>query len=139
MNSRPATVSSPLRTDPALRAVRVLTGAYLALSVLTLGAIFLFRNNPSMVTDVVWVRATIVTASALLTFLFARSAARGSKRGLLRLRIVSAVMTVAIIVIVSIPGFLPLWVRLEQGVCGLLLLAVVVLVNGRHVRSLFSE
>ncbi|MGV9301205.1 hypothetical protein [Amycolatopsis sp. NPDC003676] len=135
MNSRPATVSE----QPRIRAVRALTGAYLALSVLTLGAIFLLRNDPSMVTDVVWVRATIVAASALLTFLFARSAARGSKRGLLRLRIVSAVMTVAIIVIVSIPGFLPLWVRLEQGVCGLLLLGVVVLVNGRPVRSLFSE
>ncbi|WP_409466503.1 hypothetical protein [Amycolatopsis sp. GA6-003] len=135
MNSRSATVSD----QPRIRTVLVLTGAYLALSVLTLGAIFLFRDNPSMVTDVVWVRATIVAASALLTFLFARSAARGSKRGLLRLRIVSAVMTVAIVVIVSIPGFLPLWVRLEQGVCGVLLLAVVVLVNGRRVRSLFSE
>ncbi|GAA1022377.1 MULTISPECIES: hypothetical protein [Amycolatopsis] len=135
MNSRPATVSE----QPRIRAVRVLTGAYLALSVLTLGAIVLLRDNPAMVTDVVWVRATIVAASALLTFLFARSAARGSKRGLLRLRIVSAVMTAAIVVIVSIPGFLPLWVRLEQGVCGLLLLGVVVLVNGRPVRSLFSE
>ena len=136
MNSRPATVS--VQRDPAVRAVRVLTGAYLALSVLTLGAIFLLRDDPAMVTDVVWVRATIVALSALLTFLFARSAASGSKRGLLRLRIVSAVMTVAIVVIVSIPGFLPLWVRLEQGVCGLLLLAVVVLVNGRHVRSRFA-
>ncbi|MFD2472788.1 hypothetical protein [Amycolatopsis silviterrae] len=135
MNSRPATVSV---ADPALRVVRVLTGAYLALSVLTLGAIFLLRADPAMVTDVVWVRATIVAASALLTFLFARSAANGSKRGLLRLRIVSAVMTVAIVVIVSIPGFLPLWVRLEQGVCGVLLLAVVVLANGRRVRSLFA-
>ncbi|WP_020662182.1 hypothetical protein [Amycolatopsis benzoatilytica] len=138
MNPRTATVSEQLRVDPAIRAMRVLTGSYLALSVLTLGAIFLFRDNPSMVTDVVWVRATIVAASALLTFLFAARAARGSKRALLRLRIVSAVMTVAIIVIVSIPGFLPLWIRLEQGVCGLLLLAVVVLANGRHVRSLFA-
>ena len=138
MNSRPATVSDQLRVDPAIRAVRVLTGAYLALSVVALGAIFLFRNDASMVTDVVWVRATIVAASALLTFLFAARAARGSKRGLLRLRIVSVAMTVAIIVIVSIPGFLPLWIRLEQGVCGLLLLAVAVLANGRHVRSLFA-
>ncbi|NBH02442.1 hypothetical protein [Amycolatopsis sp. SID8362] len=116
-------------TPPAgFRPVLLLTGAYAALSLLTLAVIVLLRNHPAVVTDAVWVRATLVVASSLLTFAFARSAARGSKKGLLRLRIVSAVMLVAIAVIVALPGLFPLWLRLEQGVCGLLLLAVTVLI-----------
>ncbi|RSD07416.1 hypothetical protein [Amycolatopsis eburnea] len=118
----------------AFRPVLLLTGAYAALSVLTLAVIVLLRNHPAVVTDAVWVRATLVVASSLLTFAFARSAARGSKKGLLRLRIVSAVMLVAIAVIVALPGLFPLWLRLEQGVCGLLLLGVTVLINGRRSR-----
>ncbi|HEY3470160.1 MAG TPA: hypothetical protein VGL47_33860 [Amycolatopsis sp.] len=116
------------------RPVLLLTGTYAALSVLTLVVIVLFRNHPAMVTDAVWVRATIVVGSSLLTFAFARSAARGSRKGLLRLRIVSAVMLVAIVVIVALPGLFPVWLRVEQAVCGLLLLGVTVLINGRRSR-----
>jgi hypothetical protein len=117
------------------RPVLLLTGAYAALSVLTLLTIVLFRNDHAMVTDAVWVRATLVAASSLLTFAFARSAARGSRKGLLRLRIVAAVMLVAIVVIVALPGLFPAWLRIEQAVCGLLLLAVTALVNGRRSRA----
>ncbi|MGW4522308.1 hypothetical protein [Amycolatopsis sp. NPDC004378] len=124
------------RTEPAgFRPVLLLTGGYAALSVLTLVAIVLFRNNHAMVTDAVWVRATIVVASSLLTFAFARSAARGSRKGLLRLRIVAAVMLVAIAVIVVLPGLFPVWLRVEQAVCGLLLLGVTVLVNSKRLRA----
>lgn len=129
-------MTTTTRTGPAgFRPVLLLTGGYATLSVLTLIAIVVFRNDHAMVTDAVWVRATIVVASSLLTFAFARSAARGSKKGLLRLRIVAAVMLVAIVVIVALPGLFPLWLRIEQAVCGLLLLGVTVLVNGRRARA----
>jgi hypothetical protein len=52
---------------------------------------------------------------------------------LLRLRIVTAIMLVAIVVIISLPGTFPLWLKLEQAICGLLLLPVVVLINRRRV------
>jgi hypothetical protein len=124
------------RTEPAgFRPVLLLTGGYATLSVLTLIAIVVFRNDHTIVTDAVWVRATLVVASSLLTFAFARSAARGSRKGLLRLRIVSGVMLVAIVVIVALPGLFPVWLRIEQAVCGLLLLGVTVLVNGRRARA----
>ncbi|MEU5259048.1 hypothetical protein [Amycolatopsis sp. NPDC021455] len=127
--------TTPRTTAAGFRPVLLLTGAYAALCVLTLVVIVLFRNHPAMVTDAVWVRATIVFASSLLTLAFARSAARGSRKGLLRLRIVSAVMLVAIVVIVVLPGLFPVWLRIEQAACGLLLLGVTVLVNGRRLRS----
>jgi hypothetical protein len=36
-----------------------------------------------------------------------------------RLRIVSAVVLVAIVVIIAPPGGFPLWLKIEQGGCGL--------------------
>ncbi len=126
------------RSRTAFRSVKLLVGCYLGLSALTLAAIILMRNDTAEVNDVVWVRATIVVGSALLMTSFAARAAGGSARAYLRLRIVSALMVVAIAVLISIPGFLPLWMRIEQGVCGLLLIGVVVVVNGRHLRSVFA-
>jgi hypothetical protein len=134
----PVNVEHP-RSAAALRSVQLLVASYLGISVLTLIAIIALRNHTSMVNDAVWTRGTIVVASAVLTFLFARSAARGSRRGYLRLRIVSAVMLVAIVVIISLPGVFPLWMKGEQAICGLLLLGVALLVNGKHLRSVFTN
>jgi hypothetical protein len=69
---------------------------------------------------------------------FAAGTARGRRRAYLRLRIASGLMVVAIAVLVALPGFLPVWMRTEQGVCGLVLLGVVVIANGRHLRSVFA-
>lgn len=126
------------RSAGALRSVQLLVGGYVAISVLTLIAIIALRNDAAAVNDAVWTRGTIVVASALLTFAFARRAARGSVKGFLRLRIVSAVMLVAIVVIIALPGTFPLWMKCEQGICGVLLLGVALLVNGRHLRSVFT-
>ncbi|HEY2058673.1 MAG TPA: hypothetical protein VGH57_09930 [Amycolatopsis sp.] len=126
------------RSRSAFRLVRGLVSGYLGLSVLTLVAIFLLRDNKTMVTDSVWVRATIVVASALLTLSLTVRASRGSPGAFRRLRIVSGVMLVAIVVIAALPGAFPVWLRIEQGVCGLALLGVVLIINGRHLRSLFA-
>jgi hypothetical protein len=122
----------------SLRTVTVLVGTYLGVSVLTLGGIILFRDDPAIVNIAVWIRGSIVVASAALMFAFARRASGGAPRAFLRVRIISAIMLVAIVVIISLPGTFPLWMKLEQGVCGVLLLAVVLLVNGRRLRSFFA-
>lgn len=126
------------RTRTAFRSLKLLVGGYLALSVLTLVAIASLRNDAAAVNSAVWTRGTIVVISALLTFAFTVRAARGSRRAYLRLRIISAVMVVAIAVIVALPGTFPLWMKLEQAVCGLVLIAVAAVANGRHLRSLFG-
>ncbi|HWD83561.1 MAG TPA: hypothetical protein VG497_31895 [Kribbella sp.] len=134
----PADVGHP-RSASALRSVRLLVTGYVAISVLTLLVIIALRHHANIVNDAVWVRGTIVVASSLLTLLFARSAAKGSHRGFLRLRIVSAVMLVAIVTIIALPGTFPLWLKVEQAVCGLLLLGVTLMVNGKHLRSVFTK
>jgi hypothetical protein len=98
----------------------------------------LLHNHTALVTPAVWIRGSIVVASALLTTSFAARMARGSSSGYLRLRLVSAIMLVAIAVIIALPGTFPLWMKIEQGVCGLLLLGGVVVVNGKHLRLAFA-
>lgn len=137
MNS-PATVHEPPATA-VLRTTKILVGCHVGLSVLTLVAIVLLRNDSTMVNDAVWVRATIVVLSSLLTFRFTVGTVRGSRRAYRRLRLVSAIMLIAIVVILALPGTFPLWLKLEQGVCGGLLLAVALLVNGRALRSSFAS
>lgn len=126
------------RSQTAFRSVKLLVGCYLGISVLTLVAIVLLRNNTALVNAAVWIRGTIVVASALLMFSFAARAALGSSRAYLRLRLVSAIMVAAIAVIIALPGTFPLWMKIEQGACGLILIGVVAVVNGKHLRSLFA-
>lgn len=126
------------RTRNVFRNAKLLASGYLGLSVLTLVAIVLLRDDASIVTSAVWVRGTIVVVSSLLTFLFTARAAQGSRRAYLRLRLISAAMVVAIAVIIALPGTFPVWLKIEQGVCGLVLLGIVAIVNGRHLRSLFT-
>ncbi|HEY1530864.1 MAG TPA: hypothetical protein VGF80_08615 [Galbitalea sp.] len=119
----------------ALHGVTILVAVYLALSALTLAAIVVFRGDPAIVNVAAWIRGSFALANAALLFVFARRASDGAPRALLRVRLISAIVLVAVVVIVALPATFPLWMRIEQGACGLVLLAVVLLVNGRRVRS----
>ena len=127
-----ATHSSRFRTMTALVAT------YFGVSAATVVADVLLAGNATMVTPTVWTRTVIVLVASALMLSMVLRAAKGARRSYLRLRVTSAAMTIAIVVLVSLPDFLPLWVRLEQGFCGLLLLGVVALLNGRALRSAFA-
>jgi hypothetical protein len=126
-------------TRRAFCTVRLLVLAYLGLSVVTLAAAIALRDHHTLVNPAVLVRGTIVVASAALTLLLTVRAANGSRSAFRRLRILSAVMLVAIATIIALPGTFPVWMKVEQGVCGLALLGVAAVVNGRHLRSLFAR
>jgi hypothetical protein len=123
----------------ALRRAKLLIGGFLAVSVLALAAIALLRNHPALVTGAVWTRGIIVTADGLLMLACAAYAARGSRRSYLRLRLLSAVTIVAIVVIDALPGTFPVWMKIEQAVCGIVMIGVVLTVNARGVRSAFAR
>ncbi|MEV6844067.1 hypothetical protein [Actinoplanes sp. NPDC051411] len=103
-----------------MKTTRILVGSYLTLSVLTVVAVFLMRHHAGLVNPAVWVRTSIVALTSALMMSFV---IRGAQK---RLRVVSTVMLVAITVILAIPGDFPLWLKVEQAVCGLLLLGVVI-------------
>lgn len=143
MSTRSASVQHAADTDnPETRAafgrVKLLVGLYATISALAVVAIVLLRHHAADVNSAVWTHGVIVLASALLTLSVTSRAARGARRAFLRLRIISTVLVVAIAVILALPGSFPLWMKAEQGVCGLLMLGVVVLVNGRQLRSSFA-
>jgi phosphoglycerol transferase MdoB-like AlkP superfamily enzyme len=112
-----STAATPLRT-----ALRFVTG-YVILSLVTvvaLGALTFLL--PQDVTIQAWVRGVIVAGTSLLTLRFARRARSGGGRALLRLRIIVVVLLVAVVgVLFFLP--LPLWMVIEQALCGVLLVA----------------
>jgi hypothetical protein len=137
-----ATSGQPSTTQPGtaavFRKIKLLTGGYLAISALAVGAIALMRNHPAEVNSSVWTHGIVVAASALGAFIVANLAARGHRGAYRRLRILSVVVVVAIAVIIALPGSFPLWMKAEQGVAGLLMAGVAVLANSRQARSLFA-
>jgi hypothetical protein len=122
-------------TNDHLNTVVKLLAAFLLISVSTVVAVVLMRHNPALVTTAVWVRTPLVAASAAVLLLFARRAAAGHRPSFRRLRIISMVVLAAIIGVVAWPGAFPVWLRVEQAVCGVFMLSVVVRTNLRAVRS----
>lgn len=137
----PAPTSTGVRTPHGARAFRRITlllGGHLAASVLTLGVAAALRGDSSAVNSAVWIRGTIVAAGALVMYLCAVRAARGSGGAYRRLRVLSAVTVAAIVAVVALPGTFPLWMKAEQAACGLALVAVVAIANSRAIRGGFS-
>lgn len=91
------------------------------------------------VDSAVWIRGSFVVASGIVLLAIARAAVRGSRSALIRLRIIMPVVLAAVIVIVSIPGLLPDWARVEQAVCGALMLPAVVAVWLPRVSILYPK
>jgi len=125
-------------TVNAFRTIRRLVLAYLAVSVAALVAIVLMRDDAAEVNSAVWTRGVIVLVTAALMLLFATRAMQGSRRAYRRLRIISIVTVVAIAAIIASPGPFPAWLKVEQGVCGLIMAGIAVLANGSHLRALFA-
>jgi len=95
------------RASAAVRTIRILVGCYLGLSALTLVVAVLLGDDPVLVPDSVWIRGIIVLISSVLVNAFAARAARGSRAAWRWVWLFSAVMAVAIVVIIAIPGVFP--------------------------------
>jgi len=126
-------------TIPEFRPVTRILGLYLAISLLSLGATARLADHHTQADTQTWIHAIIVAASATLTFAISLRAAHGHRGAYRRVRIISAVMLIAIAVIDALPGDFPTWMKIEQGACGILLLAVILITNTRTIRTRFAE
>jgi hypothetical protein len=123
----------------AFRPILILLAAFTVVSC-AMEAVLITQSTTGLDVDAaIWIRCSLVFASSVTLLLIALSAARGSRNAWIRLRIISAVVVVAVIVIVAIPGFLPDWVRIEQAVCGALVLPVAILLNLPRFSALFPK
>jgi len=123
----------------AFRPVVGLLVGFLAVSAAMLVALAVLTATGDPVDVAVWIRCTIVLGSSVLPLVFAAGAARGSRSMLVRLRIFVPIILAALVVIVSIPDFLPVWVRVEQAVCGVLLLPAVILMFRPRIGALLPH
>ncbi|MFD6700389.1 MULTISPECIES: hypothetical protein [unclassified Microbacterium] len=123
----------------AFRPVLALSWAFVAVSAAMIAFLGIASATGIGFETAIWIRCSLVLASAIVVLAIAASAARGSRGAWVRLRIISPIIVAAVIVIVSIPGFLPDWVRLEQAACGLLLLPVAILVNLPRMSAHFPQ
>ncbi|MEU4335949.1 hypothetical protein AB0F59_15225 [Micromonospora lupini] len=123
-----------MRNDHLNTVVKLLA-AFLVISVSTVVAVVFMRHNAALVTTAVWIRTPLVAASAGVLLLLSRRAAAGHRSSFRRLRIIAVVVLAAIVGVVAWPGAFPVWLRIEQAVCGVFVASVVVRTNLRGVRS----
>jgi hypothetical protein len=130
---------NPAQTDlrARFRPVLVLLGAFLVISCAMEAVLAVRSATGTGVESAIWVRCSLVLASSVVLLLIGVRAARGSRAAWIRLRIITVVVVVAVVVIVSIPGFLPDWVRIEQGVCGALVLPAAIILNLPRTAALY--
>ncbi len=124
--------------NPATRGIKMFVGGYVAISLGAILALIALHNHPAQATQEAWVHGIIVAATALLVAIFTRGTLKGNPRAYLRLRISSSVMIIAIAVTSAIPGDFPVWMKVEQTICGLLLIGLAVVLNRKNTRAFFS-
>jgi hypothetical protein len=124
------------RTRAALRRVRRIVSVYLIVGVLTVFAVFGTRNtNPE-----VYAAAVGRCVGGTVIYVFSGRAARGLRAAFTRVRIVSGLITVTVLPVLFVPGHrFPEWMKVGQAAGMLIMLSVVVIVNGRHLRSVFAD
>ncbi|WP_436758097.1 hypothetical protein [Streptosporangium sp. V21-05] len=123
-----------------LQRIRSLFVGMAAVSLVTLIIAAALRNRPDLVNWVVWVRGGAVAAASLWLISLAGQALKGKRSAYVRIRTLSILGTIGIVLICVAPdsGY-PLWMKVDQGVIGLLLAGVAILANRHAVRAAFPK
>ncbi|MFF0306991.1 hypothetical protein ACFYSC_06165 [Streptosporangium sp. NPDC004379] len=115
--------------------VRAIFVAVLVISVATLGVSAVVGGN-----WVVWLRGAAVAAASVWLVALTGQAERGRRSAYVRIRFVSVAAPIGILLILLAPdsGY-PVWMKAEQGVVGVLVAAVALIVNRRSVREAYPK
>lgn len=124
---------------PTLRPVVGLIGAHLLLSLAAIAVLIADAANLSVATQDAWVHGVIVAATAILLLTFAVRALSGKRSAYVRLRISSAILLVALIIIAVLPGAFPVWMRVMEAVSAVCLAVAVVIINTGDTRAAFAN
>jgi hypothetical protein len=126
-----------MRNMSSLRSAASLAGVHLLLSLAAIIVLILKRGDHAVATQDAWVHGIIVAGTAVLLLSFAIRALGGRAAAYRRLRVSSAVLTVALVVIAVIPGAFPVWMRALEGASAICLAAAVAIINSGGVRRRF--
>jgi hypothetical protein len=120
--------------------IRKLLIAVAVLAVMTLVAAALLHDRPGLVNWVVWVRGGAVALASLWLLSLVRQAGGGKRSAYVRIRLISLLAPIGALAILVAPdsGY-PMWMKVDQGVIGLLLAGVAVVANQAAVRKAFAK
>jgi hypothetical protein len=123
---------------PMLRsgAVKALVLGYFGIGLAGLFIGFLLRDQSHLVNSTVWIRNGFVLLSAGFLYLSVVRAQKGSRRALIRVRVLSIAIPLIIVVLVALPDGFPAWMKVQQVVAGLSVAGIAVLVNWPPARML---
>jgi hypothetical protein len=124
-----AAAAAASRLQEAFKPIKLLLACYLGLALLGLATTFVLRDHAELVNTAVWVRGSIVLATSALMYRFGVMAARGSRVAFRRLAVASIIVPLAIVVLIALPDPFPLWMKVQQGMCAVVVATVAVLVN----------
>lgn len=100
---------------------------FLVCNAVALGSVVLVALLAGPPSAFMWVRAVILVAASPFLLWMARRAGESSVSAVARLRTVSTVLPIAVIVIDFIPGVAPVWYGVTQGIGALALVPVAVI------------
>ncbi|MDM4763683.1 hypothetical protein QT381_11755 [Galbitalea sp. SE-J8] len=118
-------------------AVRALLLVLFIVSAASLLFAYVERADGDLVNTVVWIRGIAVVAAAVVLYAFAALAARGTAWAYRRLRLLAFLIPCGIVLLIVAPGEFPLWMKVEQAVCGVLVLATGIILSRGHIRGHF--
>lgn len=111
------------------KAVDALIACYLGSGVVGLVIAFLFRGDAQVVNSSVWIRNSAIVVSAGILYLVARRAFEGSRAAWIRLRVISIVIPLVVVVLVVLPDGFPVWMKIQQVAAGISVALIAVLAN----------
>jgi hypothetical protein len=113
--------------NTAIVIVKKLVVIYGVVSALVLATVAVVAIDHGTVSLFMWIRAGILLLAAPLIYHWVTRAAQASVKSLERLRTVSLVLPIAIVVVDLIPGMCPMWYTALQGVSAIALVAVAII------------
>lgn len=114
----------------------VIFGVVCAVVLATVAAVALAHG---LVNTFMWIRAGILLLAAPLFYRWAVRASQGARKSVERLRTVTTILPIAIVVVDLIPGVCPVWYAGMQAVSAVPLVAVAVLTRRRVVQAAFPK
>jgi hypothetical protein len=119
----------------ALSVVRKLAVIYGVVSALVLATVAAVAIGHGSVSMFMWIRAGVLLLAAPMIYVWAARAAQGFLASLDRLRRLSLVLPIAIVVVDLIPGMCPIWYTAMQAVSAGALVAVAILTRRGSLRA----
>jgi hypothetical protein len=123
-----------MRPSGNLAAIRLVVRVYVLVAVGTLALLaVLSAAAPRQAPREAWVHAIIVAVFAVLLPMRLRAAQRGSVAALRAVGLISSALLLVNVVEAAIPGFMPVWMRIEMVAIAALMAAVIGLVIRERV------